>query len=179
LRPWKAFTNDQLAGLLMGMAACCPTSADNHPANGPVTELFVTGMNCQGCVRSVGQALQAVPGVERADVSLEAKNARVRWQDGAHRDVSSLVQAVEKAGFAAKLVDHANHETKKGNDWSPLEGWRFNVVIGLIVTIPLLAGDWLFRLGNERWFQWLAFALALPVQIFCGARFYRGAWNQI
>ena len=29
------------------------------------------------------------------------------------------------------------------------------------------------------WFQWLAFALAGVVQIFCGAQFYRGAWRQL
>jgi Cu+-exporting ATPase len=29
------------------------------------------------------------------------------------------------------------------------------------------------------WFHWVAFALALPVQILGGARFYRGAWRQL
>jgi Cu+-exporting ATPase len=29
------------------------------------------------------------------------------------------------------------------------------------------------------WFQWLAFALAGVVQVFAGAKFYRGAWNQL
>src|SRR5437899_6762405 len=31
----------------------------------------------------------------------------------------------------------------------------------------------------NRWFQWLAFALAGVVQVFAGARFYRGAWSQL
>jgi len=29
------------------------------------------------------------------------------------------------------------------------------------------------------WFQWLSFALAGAVQVFAGAQFYRGAWNQL
>ena len=33
--------------------------------------------------------------------------------------------------------------------------------------------------GMERWFQWVAFALAAVVQVFAGARFYRGAWSQL
>ncbi len=31
----------------------------------------------------------------------------------------------------------------------------------------------------EKWFQWLAFGLAFLVQAVCGARFYRGAWQQL
>ena len=42
-----------------------------------------------------------------------------------------------------------------------------------------MLGEWAFRLGVERWFQWTAFALALPVQVVCGARFYVGAWRQL
>ena len=63
--------------------------------------------------------------------------------------------------------------------WSPLAGWKFNVVVGLICTLPLMIAEWIFGLGMQPWFHWVAFALALPVQIFCGARFYVGAWRQL
>ena len=39
----------------------------------------VEGMSCGGCVRSVTGALQALPGVTEAAVSLEASEARVRF----------------------------------------------------------------------------------------------------
>ena len=42
-----------------------------------------------------------------------------------------------------------------------------------------MLGEWVFDLGMVRWFQWLSFALASGVQIFCGAQFYRGAWRQL
>ena len=42
-----------------------------------------------------------------------------------------------------------------------------------------MAGEWGFGLGLKPWFQWLSFALAGAVQIFAGAKFYRGAWNQL
>ena len=45
--------------------------------------------------------------------------------------------------------------------WSPLAGWQFNVVVGGVVTFLLMLGEWAFRLGLERWFQWAAFAQAL------------------
>ena len=40
-------------------------------------------------------------------------------------------------------------------------------------------GEWVFGLGMTRWFQWCSFALAGVVQVFAGARFYRGAWGQL
>ena len=42
-----------------------------------------------------------------------------------------------------------------------------------------MIGEWVFHLAMTPWFQWLAFALAGVVQIFAGAKFYRGAWNQL
>src|SRR6266498_3353864 len=43
------------------------------------TELSVAGMTCSGCARTVTDALQAVPGVASAAVSLETKSASERW----------------------------------------------------------------------------------------------------
>jgi Cu+-exporting ATPase len=42
-----------------------------------------------------------------------------------------------------------------------------------------MAGEWILGLAMMPWFQWFAFGLAGVVQFFCGAAFYRGAWNQL
>ena len=60
----------------------------------------VEGMSCGGCVRSGTGALQALPGVTEAEVSLEASEARVRF-DPAEVTVAALRAAVEDAGFDA------------------------------------------------------------------------------
>jgi Cu+-exporting ATPase len=141
------------------------------------TEFSVTGMTCNGCARHVTEAIQGVPGVATATVSLEAGRARVRWSPQAVPDAAAVMRAVADAGFsAAPVTEESCHENKPG--WSPLAGWRFNVVFGSAATGALMLGEWVFGLGMERWFHWAAFALALPVQVLCGARFYRGAWNQ-
>lgn len=62
--------------------------------------LKVGGMTCQGCVRSVKQVLEAQPGVEAAEVSLEQGQARVRF-DPSRASVDQLRSAVEDAGFDA------------------------------------------------------------------------------
>ncbi|ANQ84524.1 heavy-metal-associated domain-containing protein [Azoarcus olearius] len=60
--------------------------------------LKVEGMSCGGCVRNVTGVLKALPGVSEADVSLDAAQARVRF-DPARVSVAELRQAVEGAGF--------------------------------------------------------------------------------
>src|SRR2546427_1994386 len=42
-----------------------------------------------------------------------------------------------------------------------------------------MLGEWVFALGMTAWFQWFSFVAASIVQIFAGARFYRGAWSQL
>ncbi|MCZ7640592.1 MAG: cation-translocating P-type ATPase [Verrucomicrobia bacterium] len=139
----------------------------------------VTGMTCQGCARAATQAIQSVPGVAGASVDLAGHCATVRWAPGTTPDPQAVVEALQRgAGFAASVLA-ADRPKAVEPTWSPLAGWRFNLVVGLAVTGPLLLGEWVFGWGLERWFQWLCFAAVLPVQVLCGARFYRGAWLQL
>jgi copper chaperone CopZ len=64
------------------------------------TTIKVSGMTCQGCVRSVTRVLQAVPGVETVEVSLEKGEAALRY-DPAQAGTAQFRKAVEDAGFSA------------------------------------------------------------------------------
>jgi copper chaperone len=64
------------------------------------TKVKVSGMTCQGCVRSVTRVLKAVPGVEGVEVSLERGEADVRY-DPERTGVPVLREAVEDAGYGA------------------------------------------------------------------------------
>ncbi len=139
------------------------------------TELLVKGMTCQNCARHVTEAIQSVPGVRSASVILDVGRASVRWNPGASQNVPAIIEAVQKAGYEAREFQpdtSACCETK-------LASWQINLWLGVTVTIALMAGEWIFGLGMARWFQWLSFALAGAVQIFAGAKFYRGAWAQL
>lgn len=63
-------------------------------------ELEVGGMTCQGCLDQVREALEAVPGVTSAEVSLEAELAAVRAPETT--PTADLVAAVEEAGYDAR-----------------------------------------------------------------------------
>lgn len=60
----------------------------------------VGGMSCQGCVKGVTTALQAVPGVQAVSVTLTPGVATVDF-DPQCTDAAALRQAVEAAGFDA------------------------------------------------------------------------------
>ena len=69
-------------------------------------KLSVRGMTCGGCVNAVKAALERVPGVTRADVSLEKNEAVVTYEKG-KTTPEDLVKAVEKAGFKASVRKEA------------------------------------------------------------------------
>ena len=138
------------------------------------TELSIQGMTCNNCARHVREALQETPGVERANVDLAQNRATVVWKSDAEATPERLIASVKEAGYEAAPVS-----TGRKSAWSPLEGWRFNVVLGTIATVPMLICEWLLGLGMTHWYQWLAFALATPVQLLGGWKFYRGAWLQL
>ncbi len=64
------------------------------------TLIKIGGMSCGGCVKSITGVLVALPGVVRADVSLEAAQAVVEF-DPARVARVALVEAINEAGFDA------------------------------------------------------------------------------
>jgi P-type Cu+ transporter len=142
------------------------------------TELAVTGMNCTNCVRHVTEALQDVTGVASVTVRLEDGQATVQWQPALEPEVDRLLAAVEKAGYNAKVIEPGEAGAGAGA-YSPLAAWRFNVIFGAVLTLPLILGEWVFGLGETTWFHWFSFATAAPVMFVCGRGFFRGAWQQL
>ena len=65
-------------------------------------KLNVEGMSCQHCVAHVTQALEAVEGVSRVEVSLEDASAIVEF-DGAVSD-EALIAVVKNAGYEASIA---------------------------------------------------------------------------
>lgn len=62
--------------------------------------LKVSGMSCGGCVKSVTGVLEALPGVSKAEVSLEKGEATVTYEGG-KVSREQMVGAIDDAGFTA------------------------------------------------------------------------------
>ncbi len=150
----------------------------------------VTGMTCASCVARVEKALLAVPGVQSAQVNLATEKASV--QVAAAADLPSLrraaLAALSRAGYESSAVPEAGlAEPAKTQDGTPAtsaptmrlpDGWPW--MLGALLTLPLVAPMLLQGLGvNAALNGWLQWALATPVQLGLGARFYVSGWKAV
>ncbi|MFQ6093800.1 MAG: heavy-metal-associated domain-containing protein [bacterium] len=68
--------------------------------------LKVEGMTCGACTKAVKSALESVPGVKTADVSLSDETAVVEFEKG-RATPDQLTEAVKKIGFKASVAETA------------------------------------------------------------------------
>ncbi|MFM1768118.1 MAG: Cation transport ATPase [Verrucomicrobiota bacterium] len=138
--------------------------------NSARTDLRIEGLNCGNCVRHATEALQGVPGVTAAEVSLETGLARVRWQDAP--DVPALQAAIRAAGFRAVVPSPTEPPPRPARPWgSPL-------LAGGLPTALLLLGEWGLGLSDQPAFRWASLGLATVVMALPGRQFLTGAWRQ-
>ena len=144
-------------------------------------DLTLTGMTCAACAARIEKVLNRGEGVEAA-VNFATESARVRF-DPDKTDAKALIEAVRKAGYdAAPAVDPFAAPTHEAHVQQRLQKKEFaRFAIAVILTAPFVA-QMLFMVSGRHELEmpvWLQFALAVPVQFWCGARFYRGAWHAL
>ncbi|GBL52636.1 hypothetical_protein [Candidozyma auris] len=86
------------------------SKALTNPTPHFVAKINVSGMTCGACTSSVTEALEAVPGVESASVSLLTNTASVKHSGVA---VETLLRAVEDCGFDAVLDSSGSSATSQ------------------------------------------------------------------
>lgn len=60
--------------------------------------LDIKGMTCMGCVRSIKNVLEKIPGVSSAEISLEDAQVTIQF-DAAISGIDRFKHAIEDAGF--------------------------------------------------------------------------------
>ncbi|MGQ3672405.1 heavy metal translocating P-type ATPase [Xanthobacter sp. TB0136] len=144
--------------------------------------LSIEGMTCASCVGRVEKALQAVPGVTRAQVNLATERASVEG----NVDAQQLIQAVDKVGYQARLIDGSGPQENTVSERKEIEAahLRTAVIIAAVLTLPVFLlemGSHLIpgmhhlimdTIGMEA--NWiLQFVLTTAVLFGPGLRFYR------
>ena len=139
----------------------------------------VTGMHCAACSSRVERVLNAKEGVS-ATVNLALERADVAVSGDFDADV--IKGFIEKTGFGAtlregSLAERQQQAEKLDEARSEEEKRSFYLFLfSAVMTVPLVAPMIGMVLG-QSWHlnPYLQLALALPVQVIVGARFYRGA----
>ena len=173
-----------------GVTGTAREEAAGTPA-GAATEvrLGIRGMHCASCVITVEKALGETEGVAGASVSLVEEFARVRLApEGA--DPEALIRAVKGAGYGAEVLAgagavldaaRARDEARDEARAAVMRRFRVGVTCGLPVV---LIGHWemipgLPMLAEEarRALWWLSGVLTVPILLYTGRGFFRGAWT--
>lgn len=143
--------------------------------------LDLDGMSCASCAGRVQGAIRDVDGVVSANVNLATHAATIAIHTG---QVSSgeLISAIEHAGFGARpaATTRSEEDRRAQRDRIRAQRDRLMLVASAVLTLPLVAPMVLGPLGIDATLPGnLQLALATPVQLVAGARFYRGAWNAL
>ncbi|MFN8985780.1 MAG: heavy metal translocating P-type ATPase, partial [Burkholderiales bacterium] len=162
-----------------GVIKAAPRNADvivkSFPRALQTWQLEIEGMTCASCVNRVEKALSNVPSVVTAEVNLATELARVEAHEDTNTD--ALLQAVERAGYHARLITEAQLTTGP-QAVKPIQWWPVAIATALTIPLmlPMLAEAMGIVVEISGWWQ---LALATPVQFWLGARFYRAAWKAI
>lgn len=172
---WSAF----------GKPASQPGNDANAPANVSIwdSQVALEGMYCSTCALTIEDALRAVPGVQRAEVSAAAKRARVVW-DARQVRPSQWMAAVQKAGYrAVPARDALAREIRNAQNRKAL--WRWLLATFCMMQVMMYAwpaydaqpGDLLME--YERLLRWASWVICIPMLIFACGPFFSGAWRDL
>ncbi len=148
--------------------------------------LKLRGMSCAACANAVQQAIAQVPGVMTSVVNFGAEQASVQY-DGRQTSVAAIQQAVEAAGYHASplvnelAIEDASETAQQAAAQRRLRQ-KLSVAAGLstlllLGSLPMMTGwswPWIPPGLGHPWVQW---AIATPVQFWCGSSFLQNAWK--
>ena len=145
-------------------------------------ELIIDGASCASCVSKIEKALLSVSGVQSAEMNFAQRTVQVKT----NVDVTKLIQAVEKAGYNAKVSTSESEEEaldeKEQADWQYYKKLMRDMTLALVLGVPLMiyslvVGEMTVNTDTERLVWLIVGLLTLGVMVFAGKHFYIGAWN--
>lgn len=141
--------------------------------------LDVQGMTCASCVRRVERSLERVPGVLEARVNLAQEGARVRFVPELVKP-QALLAAVEAAGYHARWESQAAPTSPAETaSLAALEARKRELAVGALFSVLLLGWMNAPWVPNPRIHGGISALLTLPVWLYTGQMFHRGAWRSL
>ncbi|HEV7557136.1 MAG TPA: heavy metal translocating P-type ATPase, partial [Kofleriaceae bacterium] len=136
-------------------------------------DLPVLGMTCAACVRRVERAVEAVPGVTRAEVNLPLSRARIEMEGATPLAAATAIRAAGYDVPADALDPVAEHRAdaiaRAGRE--EVGSLRRDATLAIALTIPLVAIAMLARAG--AWSVTTQLALGTIVVVVAGRRYLR------
>jgi P-type Cu+ transporter len=145
-----------------------PTNSMARALDAQPFELLIQGMTCASCARRVERALAQVPGVHEATVNFATRRASGHYQPQ-HTRPEALSEAVVRAGYRV-LAQPPSEQSRELHR-------ELRLAVALTVPLLVIAMSHGALPGTDGpWGRWLQFALATPVVLGPGRRFFTRAW---
>lgn len=145
----------------------------------------VQGMTCAACVRRVENALRNIKGVTSANVNLATERVTVEFTSS-QVSIADLKRAISDAGYIPlSIIEEEQYiDSEKESRKYEYIKLKIRFIISAILAILIVVGSMhgnIPMLNNipQRTMFYILFILALPVQFWCGLRFYRGFWTAL
>ena len=150
-------------------------------------ELPVRGMTCASCVGRVERALGKLPGVLEARVNLASESARVRYLP-ATTSFAEFRRQIADAGYEVPAQAATDADAGEAQREREIATMRRELFAGTALSIPLAVlamgmyyapfHAWLGSVGlTEPLINLVLFALATPVMVWPGRRFFVSGWK--
>ncbi len=153
-------------------------------ANLPL-EIGIEGMTCAACVRRVENGLRKLPDVVEATVNLATERARIQFNHPPiDHEINAVNELIRKLGYQplelqpAHTSDHRQrHQQETDRLWRRFVGSAiFTLPLLILAMVPMLSDaimQTMMKLLPMASWNWIMFALALPVQFGFGWHFLR------
>jgi Cu+-exporting ATPase len=149
-------------------------AAEANPRSGQEEVILnVEGMTCASCVARIEKILTRTPGVEEASVNLATERAAVRF-DPERVDVGTLMSRIAGIGYRAQpIIEDDSEDPVEIRRRREATANRRRLIAGWVLTIPVALLSMVAPMFGGK--NYLLFALTIPVWLWVGFPFHRGA----
>lgn len=149
------------------------------------TTLSISGMHCASCAAIITRKLKKTPGVLDSNVNYAAAKATVRF-DTSNVDEANIIKAIKSAGYGAEIADEKDRDANRKRHEAEIAHYRKYFMRSLVLSAPMVYFMLMsfipglpFKMTLEPYMGMISFLLALPIQFWLGAGFYRGMWSSL
>ncbi|NLI06275.1 MAG: cadmium-translocating P-type ATPase [Thermotogaceae bacterium] len=102
-----------------------------------IVTLEIDGMTCAACVSAVKKAVAKLEGVSEVSVNLATERATVKYDPDKLR-ISSIKEAIEKAGYRASAFTNSDSEQSRLKKEAAIKSYKQKFLVSIVFAIPLL-----------------------------------------
>lgn len=111
--------------------------------------VFSTNMKCQSCLSKVAAVLDGEPGVQTWDADLSDSRKLLRVQLDESADTQEVIDAVDRAGFSAKILDES-----KDFETTDKPAFAISTYKPLLLVLAYVVGATVFAESLHASFDW-------------------------